>query len=72
MGQFASKDQQGDQRDDRAAEVNDKHAFKESQPLGDHACHGALQSDGDAARESDEDDEEDRFHVSFLFDELER
>lgn len=72
LPEFAPVDQNRNQRDDRAAKMHDEHAFEESQPLGDHACHGTLQSDGNAARKTDEEDEEDGFHVVFLCDEMER
>jgi hypothetical protein len=34
--------------------------------LRDHACHRALHSDGDAARETEENDEENGFHEVVL------
>jgi hypothetical protein len=50
--------------------MNDKYTFEDSKPLRDHACHGSLQSHGDAADEADQNDEEGRVHfvcMSFVF-----
>ena len=52
--------------------MDDEDAFKESQFLREHACHRALQSHRDAARQTDKDDEEDRFHAVVLWFEFER
>jgi hypothetical protein len=47
--------------------MDDKYTFEDAKPLCDHACHGRLQSHGDAADEADQNNEESRIHLSVLW-----